>query len=110
MAARGEAPTLAPVAIAYSDGVERIDVGWYGDMSFLPHLWSLMKRGRTQCRIVIGKEVATTGKDRKTLAAETHARVWELLGSLDGEPTTSSRALATATSSPHPPVRARLDD
>ena len=56
MAARGEAPTLAPVAISYSDGARRIDVGWYGDMSFLPHLWSLMKRGRTQCHIVFGEE------------------------------------------------------
>jgi 1-acyl-sn-glycerol-3-phosphate acyltransferase len=44
MAARGEAPTLAPVAISYSDGLEMIDVGWYGDMTFLPHLWRLMTR------------------------------------------------------------------
>jgi 1-acyl-sn-glycerol-3-phosphate acyltransferase len=84
MAARGEAPTLAPVAIAYSDGLERIDVGWYGDMSFLPHLWRLMKRSRTQCRIFFGEEVATTGKDRKTLAAETRARVCESLASAGG--------------------------
>lgn len=81
MAARGEAPTLAPVAISYSNGVRRIDVGWYGDMSFLPHLWSLMKRGRTQCHIVFGEAIETSGKDRKTLAAETHARVQKLLAS-----------------------------
>lgn len=81
MAARGEAPTLAPVAISYSNGAHRIDVGWYGDMTFLPHLWSLMKRGRTLCHIVFGEEVATAGKNRKTLAAETHARVQKLLAS-----------------------------
>jgi 1-acyl-sn-glycerol-3-phosphate acyltransferase len=81
MAARGEAPTLAPVAISYSDGANKIDVGWYGDMTFLPHLWSLMKRGRTLCHIVFGEEVVTAGKDRKTLAAETHACVRKLLAS-----------------------------
>jgi 1-acyl-sn-glycerol-3-phosphate acyltransferase len=64
--------------------VERIDVGWYGAMTFLPHLWSLMKRGRTQCRIVFGDAIETTGKDRKTLAAETHASVQKLLASVGG--------------------------
>ncbi|WP_018407731.1 lysophospholipid acyltransferase family protein [Methylocystis rosea] len=82
MTARGEAPTLAPVAISYSDGLERIDVGWYGDMTFLPHLWRLMKRGRTQCHIAFGEDVETAGKDRKTLAMETRASVRELLASL----------------------------
>ncbi len=81
MAARGEAPTLAPVAISYSNGARRIDVGWYGDMTFLPHLWSLMKRGRTLCHIVFGEAIETSDKDRKTLAAETHARVQTLLTS-----------------------------
>ncbi|MGJ0533198.1 lysophospholipid acyltransferase family protein [Methylocystis sp.] len=81
MAARSEAPTLAPVAISYSNGARRIDVGWYGDMSFLPHLWSLMKRGHTQCHIVFGEEIETSDKDRKTLAAQTHARVQTLLAS-----------------------------
>ncbi|WP_292533281.1 1-acyl-sn-glycerol-3-phosphate acyltransferase [Methylocystis sp.] len=82
MAACGEAPTLAPVAIAYSDGARRIDVGWYGDMTFLPHLWSLMKRGDAQCQIIFGDPIQTTGKKRKMLAVETRARVQELLASL----------------------------
>ncbi|MEF3367720.1 lysophospholipid acyltransferase family protein [Methylocystis sp. 9N] len=81
MAAQGEAPALAPVAIFYSDGVKKIDVGWYGDMTFLPHLWSLMKRGGASCHILFGEEVATMGKDRKTLATETRAHVQELLAS-----------------------------
>lgn len=81
MAARGEAPTLAPVAIAYSDGAKRIDVGWYGDMTFLPHLWSLMKRGDARCHISFGAPIETSGKDRKALATETRARVRNLLGS-----------------------------
>jgi 1-acyl-sn-glycerol-3-phosphate acyltransferase len=84
LAERGEAPTLAPVAIAYSDGARRIDVGWYGDMTFLPHLWSLMKRRCTQCHIAFGDPVEMAGKDRKSLAAETRACVEELLTSLNG--------------------------
>jgi len=85
MAARGEAPTLAPVAISYSDGLERIDVGWYGDMSFLPHLWRLMQRGPTLCQIAFGEEIETSDKDRKTLAAETRACVRELLASVGAD-------------------------
>ncbi|MGD9542847.1 MAG: lysophospholipid acyltransferase family protein [Methylocystis sp.] len=84
MSARGEAPTLAPVAIAYSDGARRIDVGWYGDMTFLPHLWSLMKRGDAHCHIVFGAPIETRGKDRKALATESHERVRALLVSLRG--------------------------
>ncbi len=84
MAARSETPTLAPVAIAYSDGARRIDVGWYGDMTFLPHLWSLMTRGRVECRVAFGDAIETKDKDRKALAAETRASVRELLASVRG--------------------------
>ncbi|HEY8125721.1 MAG TPA: lysophospholipid acyltransferase family protein [Methylocystis sp.] len=90
MAACGEAPTLAPVAIAYSDGANKIDVGWYGDMTFLPHLWRLMKRGGAQCHIVFGEGIETSDKDRKTLAVETHARVQKLLASHGRESPQSS--------------------
>ncbi|MBI1980509.1 MAG: 1-acyl-sn-glycerol-3-phosphate acyltransferase [Methylocystis sp.] len=86
MNARSDAPTLAPVAIAYSDGARRIDVGWYGDMTFLPHLWRLMKRGRARCHIVFGEPIETAGKDRKALAAETRAHVQALLASPQPSP------------------------
>ena len=81
-AARGEAPTLAPVAITYTDGAHKIDVGWYGDMTFLPHLWNLMKRGRARCQIIFGAPIETSGKDRKALAEETRASVKALLASV----------------------------
>jgi 1-acyl-sn-glycerol-3-phosphate acyltransferase len=81
LAAQGETPTLAPAAISYSDSAGRIDVGWYGDMTFLPHLWRLMKRGDAHCRIVFGEAIETNGKDRKALAAETQAQVRALLAS-----------------------------
>lgn len=79
LAAQGAAPTLAPAAISYSNGMERIDVGWYGDMTFLPHLWRLMKRGDARCHIIFGEAIETDGKDRKALAAETEAQVRALL-------------------------------
>jgi 1-acyl-sn-glycerol-3-phosphate acyltransferase len=98
MAARSEAPTLTPVAIAYSDGARKIDVGWYGDMTFLPHLWSLMKRGDAQCHIAFGEPIETNGKDRKTLAAETRARVQALLASFEAPPRIISNALEQSSS------------
>ena len=74
--------TLAPACIVYavrSAGLSKpADVGWYGDMSFLPHLWSLMKRGDVVCRIAFGQPVETAGLDRKALAAATEAAVREL--------------------------------
>jgi len=66
---------VAPVAIRYTDGARPIDVGWYGDMTFLPHLWSLMKRGGVECLVSFGDAVDPQGKDRKQLAFETEARV-----------------------------------
>jgi lyso-ornithine lipid O-acyltransferase len=66
---------LAPAALLYTDGSRPVDVGWYGDMTFLPHLWSLMKRGGVTCHIAFGTAVSQQGKDRKTLAVEAEARV-----------------------------------
>lgn len=87
-ATNAAAPTLAPAAILYTernsgpggglDG-DRLDVGWYGDMTFLPHLWSLMKRGGAKCYILWGEAVDPGSGDRKALAAATEARVRELL-------------------------------
>jgi 1-acyl-sn-glycerol-3-phosphate acyltransferase len=80
------AVTLAPVAIVYTDAAEGdgvratpIDVGWYGDMTFVPHLWSLMKRGGVRCHISFGEAIAMAGRDRKALAAATESRVRDLL-------------------------------
>ncbi len=79
----GEA-ALAPAALLYTDGSRPVDVGWYGDMTFLPHLWSLMRRGGVTCLIVFGAAIPARGKDRKALAAEAEARVRELHGKLCG--------------------------
>ncbi|MCW2272756.1 1-acyl-sn-glycerol-3-phosphate acyltransferase [Rhodoblastus acidophilus] len=86
MQAAGQSFTLAPVGIAYSR-----DVGWYGDMTFVPHLWSLMKSGGVVCRIFFGEAVATEGRDRKQLAAETETRVRDLLQAARSESPKNSR-------------------
>ncbi len=79
LGAQGIAPALTPVAIAYSDCGMWIDVGWYGDMTFLPHLWMLMKRGGAHCEIAFGAPIAAQGKNRKTLALESAEKVREML-------------------------------
>ncbi|MGJ0510593.1 MAG: lysophospholipid acyltransferase family protein [Methylocystis sp.] len=76
--------TVAPAAILYTDGARPVDVGWYGDMTFLPHLWSLMRRGGVTCRIAFGAPIAANGKDRKTLASEAETQVRALLETLRG--------------------------
>jgi 1-acyl-sn-glycerol-3-phosphate acyltransferase len=67
--------TLAPVGIAYTPD----DVGWYGDMTFLPHLWRLLRRDGVRCHVRFGAAVATEGRDRKALAAATEASVRDLV-------------------------------
>jgi 1-acyl-sn-glycerol-3-phosphate acyltransferase len=83
LAEDGAAPILAPAAIVYAakkpQGEERFDVGWYGDMTFLPHLWSLMKRGGAKCHILWGEAVDPRAGDRKALAEATERRVRALL-------------------------------
>jgi len=71
---------LAPVALRYCDSRgASVDVGWYGDMTFLPHLWRLMKRDDLVCRVAFGDLVAPQGHDRKALAAALHEKVSGLL-------------------------------
>ncbi|RTL87023.1 MAG: 1-acyl-sn-glycerol-3-phosphate acyltransferase [Hyphomicrobiales bacterium] len=70
---------IVPVALFYTDGRTPIDIGWYGDMSFLPHLWRLMKRGGACCHIVYGDAIVPRGRDRKALAVEAQAQVRRLL-------------------------------
>lgn len=76
---------VAPVAIRYTDRARQIDVGWYGDMTFLPHLWRLMRRGGVECRIAFGEGIDPRGMDRKALAAETEEKVRALLATRQDE-------------------------
>jgi lyso-ornithine lipid O-acyltransferase len=62
---------IRPAAIAYSmsDGVEA-DLCYYGDITFFPHLLSVLARKRVRGTIVFGDEVRAN--DRKTAAS----RAW----------------------------------
>lgn len=70
---------IAPVAIHYTQDNEVIDVGWYGEMTFLPHLWRLMKFRNLRCHIAFGEIIESAGKDRKKLASQTQDAVTALL-------------------------------
>jgi lyso-ornithine lipid O-acyltransferase len=75
---------VSPIAIVYRDGARPVDVGWYGDMTFLPHLWSLMRRGGVECQLGFGEPIEARGKDRKQLAFESVARVQAKLMEMRG--------------------------
>jgi 1-acyl-sn-glycerol-3-phosphate acyltransferase len=74
----GEVPIL-PVSIFYADEAGQADVGWYGDMTFMPHLWRLLKKDGFSCHISIGTLIKAAGKDRKSLALEAQSQVRVLL-------------------------------
>lgn len=80
----GCAVSVIPVAFAYFPreigAGTPIDVGWYGDMTFLPHLWSLMRRGGARCKILFGEPIDPAAyPNRKALAEATQASVTQLL-------------------------------
>lgn len=99
-AAREAAAIVLPVAIFYSDGEKRIDIGWYGDMTFLPHLWGLMKRGGARCHILVGQIVETGGKSRKELAEEAQGQVCALLQGAQGAALRAPRPSGTPADPP----------
>ena len=84
--AQENAVAVVPTALAYAprakgaENPEAFDVGWYGDMSFVPHLWGLMRRGGARCRISFGAPIDPSAfADRKALAQETQGSVRRLL-------------------------------
>lgn len=73
-----ETPIL-PVSILYADETGQADVGWYGDMTFLPHFWRLLKKNGFICDLSFGTPIETMGKERKSLTAEAQDQVRALL-------------------------------
>lgn len=53
-----------------------LSVCWWGEMSFLPHLWALFQLSRIHCEITFGAEPIIE-KNRKVLAERLHAAVQE---------------------------------
>lgn len=70
---------ILPVAIFYADETGQADVGWYGDMTFLPHLWRLMKRRGVECHVLFGDAIHIREADRKSLALQAQGQVRKLL-------------------------------
>ena len=77
---------VQPVFLHYSRvaglPVARADrpiVAWYGDMTFLPHLWRLLRAGGRLAKSIYGDPIpARASADRKLLARETERAVRRL--------------------------------
>ncbi len=66
---------VVPVCLKYQvpEGV-----AWYGDMTFFPHLWQLMRIKSIEARVSVLGEVAFRGhKSRKRLAQDVQSRIFE---------------------------------
>jgi 1-acyl-sn-glycerol-3-phosphate acyltransferase len=66
---------VIPICLEY----ERVsEVAWYGDMTFFPHLWRLMRSRTIEARVSVLSEVAfRTHKSRKLIAREVRTRIAE---------------------------------
>ncbi|MGA0532393.1 lysophospholipid acyltransferase family protein [Hansschlegelia sp. KR7-227] len=109
----GETVAVQPVSVAYThrNGLPlgrlgRPFVAWYGDMTFLNHLWSILRDGAIDATVTFGDPIlADAATDRKRLAAEVERTVRRmttdaLLGRPKGE-----RAVDAAGA---PPVEAAV--
>ncbi len=66
---------VVPVCLRYDQAHE---VAWHGEMTFFPHLWSLMQTRTIGVRVSVLGEVAFRGhKSRKLIAREVRARIAE---------------------------------
>jgi 1-acyl-sn-glycerol-3-phosphate acyltransferase len=78
-AAKGGVPCL-PVTLGYDSPDESVSpawtICWWGEMTFAPHAWSLMKLRRIDATIRWA-ETPVVNDDRKALARELHAQVSE---------------------------------
>ena len=74
---------VAPVSIAYTSRTGlplgrngRAAVAWYGDTEFAPHLFDLVRSGRTRCRVRFLAPIPfERGADRKTVARDAAAAI-----------------------------------
>jgi len=60
-----------PVLIRYEEDNDGT-VCWYGDMTFLPHVWSVLGRRRICAHVHILPQISSVGLSRKDLAKKTH--------------------------------------
>jgi 1-acyl-sn-glycerol-3-phosphate acyltransferase len=96
---------VQPLFIAYSRRAglpvgrpERPEVAWYGDMTFLDHLWRVLAAGRIDCDIYWGAPIPFFGdSNRKDVARRTEGAVRTLaraarVQARDGMPAILARA------------------
>lgn len=84
----GEPLTVQPVTVAYVrlDGLPvgrrfRPLFAWYGDMALLPHLWQVLKLGRSEVEVEFHPPITIAGfRDRKALAAHCYETIANGLG------------------------------
>ena len=78
--AAGSRETLTAACLAYeaSEGDSGEVVCYWGDMVFLPHVWSCLSQTRVTARVRFSG-IATPEADRKALARQLHAAVSRLL-------------------------------
>lgn len=66
---------IMPSIIRYSDTPDGKPVAWYGDMTFLPHLWRIFGYKRIYAEITVMEPFKPEGRDRKELAVFTHEKM-----------------------------------
>ncbi len=64
--------TIFPILIRYIQDPSEYTVGWYGDMTLLPHCWYVIGRKVTNVEIYILDPILPEGKNRKELAVFIH--------------------------------------
>lgn len=95
------AAAIQPVSIAYThrNGVPlgrrgRPDVAWYGDIAFVPHLWSILKNGAIDATVTFGAPLRVDAlADRKALTRLAEREVRRMTGD-------ALRGRATAPTAP----------
>jgi lyso-ornithine lipid O-acyltransferase len=83
---RGERQVIQPVYLDYSRiaGLpttrnERLQLAWYGDMTFLPHFLQIARRGGITCDVYVGAPIEVSlSLDRKSAARLAEASVRNL--------------------------------
>ena len=90
---------VTPCTITYDleDGEAAREVCWWGDMTFLPHLWNLLGKRDIKARIAFGEPVAAGG-DRKQLSHVLHEQVVQLHAQLQGRPNSSQVSVSSLPS------------
>jgi len=78
---------VVPIGVAYvkRGGLniarnQRRQIAWYGDLSLLPHFWSILTGPPILVTLAVGPDVA--GDDRKTLARGAEARVRSMVANM----------------------------